>query len=161
MSDAPVPPNPYRDATLGDLARACARIAGELQTRRPRTPEERLALAQDATHALLAAVIRLRPGGQTPGNPEFAMRDDRRDIPEAFGAWYDRQAAELRYLTLSRAADAALGAEAVRWLIGNHDDAGGVRPGDLATASEDGLRAMLARLGEIRARRRRGATPPA
>jgi hypothetical protein len=146
--------NPYRDATLGQLARACTKLAGELEVRRPRSPSERASLAAEARYLLIVLGNMIDPKEAAQGEPEHALRmGEGRALAETFMAWQMKRLAEethmLRRATLTRAATLVLGVEAWRWL---NPDSGmlGSRPCYRGVASDEGLRMCLEELETLK-----------
>jgi hypothetical protein len=129
---------------LTKLGDQCDRRAGELLRREPATE-----LASDTAYLLLAAARRLAPAQYTPTDPAIAISHAGAGFAAAFTGWHQQLAQEARYRVLSRAADAALGADAEVWLRTEHDQVGG-RPGAIATSSDDGLRRVIEVLAQLR-----------
>lgn len=142
--------NPYYGMPLEDLAEAMQKRAGELQGRRERSPEERLALADDTAMMILVAAATLSPGHHAAGEPERAM-DAPPGFAVAFARWHEQAARGARYRTLVRAASAALGARMQVWIRDGR--VGGERAYDLALASDEGLRLVLQELERQRGER--------
>ncbi|NUS37637.1 MAG: hypothetical protein HOQ02_01235, partial [Lysobacter sp.] len=74
------PPNPYYGLPLEEVTVAMHRRASQLQARTPRTPEERLALAEDTAYLLLTAAAALDPGTLMPHQPEEELRREGRTL---------------------------------------------------------------------------------
>lgn len=142
--------NPYYGMPLEDLTEAMQKRAGELQGRRERSAEERLALADDTAMMVLVAAAALAPGHHAASHPERDI-----DAPGGFAAsfsrWNDDLVRGVRYRVLVRAANAALGARAQAWI---RDGAvAGQRAYDLAMASDEGLLLVLQELEQLRGAR--------
>ena len=145
--------NPFREATLPELARACNEAVGELEERRSRTREEKEAFACRLRFLLLAVALRFRAHETIPGSPEMALRGPHATVPEAFLGWYAStsrmELQAVRRLTLWRAADLVLGSRAYGWL-----EPGRVlwsqRRGYIGTQDDEALARALRELDELR-----------
>jgi hypothetical protein len=146
--------NPYRDATFGQLGRACSEAIREFEERRQRTREEKEAFAKQLRFLLIAIAMRLSNGATIPDSPEMTLsRANVCDVEAAFFEWYERtlrdEAAAIRVMTLNRAADFVLREGGALWVNPGLPVPGRVRPIDHATTSEDALRQCLRSLGDL------------
>lgn len=142
------PQNPYYGMPIDELAEAMHARMAELQARRPRTPEEREALAGDTAMMLGVAARDLFPGRHAAGAPERDA-DSALGLAEAFARWNDELVRAARHRVLTRAASAALGAGARTWV--RDTMLSGQHAYDVALASDEGLRLVLEALEGARA----------
>jgi hypothetical protein len=147
------PINPWRDATLAELERACTRFVIALDGRGQRSE-----LAESVRYLLIAIAARISTGNTIPGSPEQKLQGAAApDLVEAFSCWHEeRREGVLRGLrmeTLQRAADLALRREAARW-IDPLTGALPTRPCYRGVANDAGMRECLVELAALRADRR-------
>jgi hypothetical protein len=110
-------PNPFIDLSRDRLAQVCGELAAELGEAKPRSPEERLELANACRFALIAAQRRLDLGMHQPGAPADTLRrDPRATYPAVYCASLATRQQALRWELLEEAADLALGSGAATWL---------------------------------------------
>ncbi len=141
--------NPYFGMELSELQAAMDERAHILRNPppQPRTPEQRVWLSQDTGHMLAIASRHLGGGQDTPGTPERALLGRPQDFVGAFSAFYRHERAGARHRTLTRAANAALGAGAQTWTRDALID--GERVYDLAMGSDAGLLQVLQQLQQL------------
>lgn len=140
--------NPYHEASRAELSRAIERVLQELEPRGPRTPAEREALAIEVRDLLLVLFREVAPEPYASGKPDHSIAGGQ-DPVDAWAAWYDAEAKIARVRAISRAAEAVRGPGARNWLTSGPTPT----PAQHAVASEEGLRAALARLREGAPRR--------
>lgn len=102
--------NPFIDHSLHDLAHECGRIAGILQERKQRTPDERARLVEETRLLLIAVQASLSFGPTVPGSPEQELSHNLPGVTleSAYLAIVPRRIADVRYEVLKRAAAFAL-----------------------------------------------------
>ncbi len=104
-------PNPLRDRTLYELARAAHRLSRKLDQVAKRTPEERRQLVAE-TRSLLDAVAQMLGVGTTrtiPGDPECGFSVDASSFEGVYGKWFAKEVDALRVHTAERATRLAHG----------------------------------------------------
>lgn len=151
-----IAPNPFLEATFGELCQAISQAVRFLEDRQVRSHAEREAFAERLRHLLLACGVRFMASGDTvPGSPEMPLRRDPRAlVSEVFLPWYRLKVAQetstVRRYTLWRAANVVLGRDAYRFLE-PPDVLWDRRPGYLGACDDERLAAVLRELDAIRA----------
>lgn len=152
-------PNPYDELLLTELAKAASTMAWDLRKQSPRTPAERQALADNCAWLLLTLSRAIEPGHYMPGQPENHLNANPDRMVDAFAAWSATGCNAVRYHSLRRAAEFALGSEGKRFLTSwptyTIDDAGLVH--NVAYGNDDVLLESLRRVDDERQSRRRRA----
>lgn len=93
--------------TFAELAEHCGRFVDQLDDRRPRSPEERLALVEGVRLLLIACQRSLYIGEYTPGTPEqtLARGMPGTTVESAYSQLFESRKRELRLEIITRAAD--------------------------------------------------------
>jgi len=135
----------FRTLDLTAFARRCDELSFAIRERRPRSTEERVALAQEAAEALTEAYLRLGGDTHKQGSPEAAARV--LPVSQAFGEWHESLRRGMRSHTIHRAAAWALRERAEAWLRGRaNDEPAAFARAVVAADSDEGLQAMLQEL---------------
>lgn len=148
-------PNPFLEATFGELCQAISDAARTLEERRFRSRAEKEAFAERVRSLLLACGMRfMSAGGSIPGSPEMPLdRDPRNSVAECFMPWYrkqlERETGAVRRYTLWRAADCVLGRESLGFLE-PHTVLWSERRGYIGTRDDRSLEKVLRELDDLR-----------
>jgi hypothetical protein len=150
----PETPNPFREATYGELSQALNDACRTLEARTFGTRAEKEAFAERLRHLLLACGMRfMDANAEIPGNPEVRLHVPGASVADCFIHWYrlqvQRDISAVRSYTLWRAADYVLGKKAYHWL-----DTPGLlwskRRSYIGTLDDDNLLIVLQQLDDAR-----------
>lgn len=102
MTSRNLPPNPYIDLRLAELAEALSQRAHALLEGQPSG-------RRDVAYLLIAAAAAVRPSSSMPNAPARTVAEGTESPEEAFGAVLKREQIALRYWVYRQAVDAVGG----------------------------------------------------
>ena len=140
--------NRFRDLSRAELYEAChARASMLMGLGGGRSTAERVNLAKDTAHLLLAVAPTMPGGEHVRGTPAQAILQGSEDFLPAFLTAHEIELRGVRYRTLVAACELAYGRGADGWCSEGTID--GQRVSELAMGSEEGLAIVLAHLEKV------------